>query len=149
MDMNLTLTRVAATGVIEQSVCDAGASEMCVNWLTMPKAANRIGVGANKMCLKVRCTEDFVGTGTVISFKLESDTDAGFATALKQHMIVGPIPKARAVAGVLLVNQAVPACEVQKYLGLRCVGDNTFETTGKIIAWFEEECEQDAGIDIA
>ena len=149
-DIRECFTAVLATAVEDQELCNAAASELCQLVLQKGATSNRMGSGKKKMVLKARVTEAFTGTATTLSIKLEDDAVVTMDGAgLKQRMIIGPIPKARLTLGALIVNQAVPAGQYQEFIGVRAVGDNTFETTGRARIWFEEEADDDAGIDIA
>jgi len=141
-DINNCLTAVLTTNVLEQQICNAGATEASTNYMDLGKANLQIANGKKTPILKFRVTEAFAGTGTTLTIDLESDTDSGFATALKQVIRLGVIPKARLVAGALL-QFPLPPEKYQRYLHGYFTGDNTFETTGKAIMWIEDGADGD------
>jgi hypothetical protein len=137
-DLDLCFTAIRTTGVLTQSV--AAAATPATNVLDMGADNIRLE-GKKQLFLKVLCTEALAGTGTTMTIDLETDTAVGMATACKQVMRIGPIPKARCIAGVMLVNQQLPAQTYQRYWRVRFTGDNTFETTGSLIAWLDDSAE--------
>ena len=136
-DFNTCYTANRTTMALEQRVCDGGASEASTNHIKAGKASAKLGGGKSGPYLKIMVTEAFAGTGTTLAIYMETDTDSGFASALKQVIHLGTIAKASLVAGTVF-SIKLPFAIWQRYRRLYFTGDNTFEATGKIVAWEDE-----------
>ena len=129
----------------EQAICNAGAAEASTNLIDLGVDGVDL-VGDNLPYLVVKSTEICAGTGTTLTITLENDTAVGFNTALKQVFSTGAIPKARTTAGTILVNQQLPAGRYSRYMRLMFTGDNTFETTGKVVAYLAASPEPNGAL---
>jgi len=138
-DIHNCYTAVLTTNVIEQRVCDGGATEASTQYIDHGAEGMKLGGGVRPPILKVLVTEIFAGTATVLTITLETDTDSAFGTALKQVMVLAAaIAKAKLTVGKLF-QFALPHQVYQRYSRLYFEGDNTFETTGKVKAWIDSD----------
>jgi len=145
LDLNNCFTYAYSAGTEEdlaQRICNGGATEASTNYIDLNVEGLNI-TGAKGPFLIVRSTEICAGTGATLTITLETDTDDGFASDLKQVFSTGAIPKARTAAGAVLVNQQLPVGNLSRFIRLMFTGDDTFETTGKVVAYLSDGPEPD------
>lgn len=132
-----SFTEVIATGVKEQDL-GGGGDVASTNQLNLGKA-NITFVGGKGQVLKARVVETFTtGDGaTSLDIKLESDTDVGFATALKDVATYN-ILLASLVAGALVINQQIPVQKYQQFLRTYFNAIGGTWTAGKLIVWLDD-----------
>ena len=110
-DQNLIFTR-QTDGTTAQTVTADAAS---TNYIDLDKANIKIGSG-KPVYLIIKSIAAFASTVS-INIQLQTDTDSGFATALKEIQNWRFL-LAQMTAGALLVNQALPVQQYQRYMRL-------------------------------
>ena len=97
---------------------------------------------ARRMRLHVLITEAFAGTGTVVTFTLQTDSAVGFGTAVTLWTLP-TVAKATLVAGYRVTGKGgVPLpSNCDRYLRMLYTTDGTFETTGILDAYLSNDAD--------
>ena len=120
-----------------QGICNAGATEYSENAIDLGAARNI----AKGRTLYVVIIVDvlFAGTGTTLTISVVSATNNDLTTGQVVLIATPAIAKGSLTAGRVPIVLALPPLPesggAQRYLGLKFVGDNTFETTGSVTAF--------------
>ncbi len=119
-----------------QSICDTGATEYstAIDF----GSANNFAKG-EPLAVFIAVTENFAGTGTTLTISLVTATASDLTTGQKVLYSTPAMAKASLTAGRAPIVLPLPPLAFEgsalRYFGLKYVGDNTFETTGKITAY--------------
>lgn len=94
--------------------------------------ARDIGIG--EQLYWVTCvTTAVTGSGSTCDFKLQSDTDSGFATALITHLSTGALAVAALTAGTVIVRPLPPG--MQRYVRVAYTVATADQSTGKFMSF--------------
>jgi len=139
-DILNNFTAVLSTGVLEQDL-GGGGDVASTNYIDLDKA-NIAPVGNKGQYLIIKCLETFAtGDGaTNLDIKLETDTAADFATALKDVATYN-IVLANLAAGNVVVNQQIPVQKYQRYMRLYFNAVGGTWTAGKLVAYLQDHPE--------
>ena len=139
-DMKNCFTATLSTGVVEQDL-GGGGDAASINYIDLDVAGLNIAGGKGQY-LVIKCLETFAtGNGaTGLDIKLETDTDSGFATALK-GVATYNLLLASLTAGKLLVNQQIPVQKYQRYVRLYFNAVGGTWTAGKLAAYLQDHPE--------
>lgn len=120
-----------------QPICDAGTTEYSENAIDLGTARN-IAKG-RPLYVVIVVPEIFAGTGTTLTISVVTATEDDLTTGQVVLLSTPAIAKGSLTAGRVPIVIALPPLPESggalQYLGLKFVGDNTFETTGKIDAF--------------
>lgn len=120
-----------------QAICDEGATEYSENAINLGTARN---IAKGRQLYVVIVTDVlFAGTGTTLTISVVTATADDLTTGQKVLISTPAIAKGSLTAGRIPIVLALPPLPESggglQYLGLKFVGDNTFETTGSITAF--------------
>jgi len=93
------------------------ADAASTNIIDLDKAGINIGAAKNMPFLVVRVGDVAFDTTVSINIRVQTDSDDGFATTLRDIMQVR-IALAQLTAGALVVNQVLPVLTLQRFLRL-------------------------------
>ena len=112
-----------------QAICNSGATEASTDYIDTLAAGNAIAPGAR---LLVVSTAICAGTGTTLTISLQTCAESAFGSPTTL-VASAAIAKAATTAGTVLMDVVIPP-GVLRYLRVMYTGDNTFETTGSVVA---------------
>jgi len=120
-----------------QAICDAGTTEYSENAIDLGVARNIAKGEPLKVVIGV--DEVFAGTGTTLTISVVTATNNDLTTGQVVLLSTPAIAKTSLTAGRIPIVITLPPLPesggAQRYLGLKFVGDNTFQTTGKVTAF--------------
>ena len=116
IDLATCFTYAYSTGLVGDLFQDiSGADEASTNIIDLDKAGIRISGNSRNPYLVIR-----IGTAVTdsvsINFRLQTDSASGFSTTLRDVMTVRAALADLAVAGKVIVNQALPNLIYQRYM---------------------------------
>jgi hypothetical protein len=124
-----------------QTICNSGTTEYSTSYVDFGSAVN-FGKG-EPLAVVITVDELFAGTGTTLTISLVTATASDLTTGQVVLYSTPAIAKASLTAGrapiVLPLPPLAESGSAQRYFGLKFVGDNTFETTGKMTAYLTEQ----------
>lgn len=129
-DKRLLFTINTTTDVLEQTVCDAGATEASTEYINGQSITKRSG-SSEKLSLMMIVTEDFA-TCTTLTLTLQHDSASGFSTTLKTAMVTEDIPVGELVAGAMW-KWPLPDITYQQYVRVNFARGTSNATAGKVV----------------
>lgn len=139
-DIKNCFTATLTTNVLEQDL-GGGGDVASTNYLDLDAANVRLAGGKGQY-LVAKVVEAFAsGDGaTGLDIKLETDTGATFAVALKDVATYNLL-LANLTAGKTIINQQIPVQKYQRYVRLYFNAIGGTWTAGKIVAWLQDHPE--------
>jgi hypothetical protein len=138
-DIKNCFTAVLTTNVLKQAITASAAS---VNYIDQNKANIKLGAEPRKTYLVVRVIDAFTsgGASTGLTVALETDTDAGFATALKQ-VLKETIALASLTAGKVILCIPLPVQKYQQFMRAYFTAEGGNFGAGSVVAYLSDTPE--------
>ncbi len=134
--------------ILDNELCLSSAQRICDTGATEYSSPIDLGVARNAakgepLAVVINFDEAFAGTGTTLTISLVTATASDLTTGQKVLYSTPAMAKASLTAGRAPLILPLPPLafegSAQRYFGLKYVGDNTFETTGKVTAYLQPQ----------
>ena len=116
IDVRTCFTYAYSAGTVADFYQSVTADAASTNYLDLDVAGIMISGGCKPPWLIVKVGTAFATTVS-INFRLQTDSDSGFATTLRD-VFQARFALAQLTAGALLINQALPNLDFQRYMRL-------------------------------